>query len=115
MSIGPPRDGRLTLQRLDTNPRWPGIPDLDEAGPAAVLAYFRTYGPAPIENLHYWLGNGLSAGGKRLDAWIDRLGDRLVAVDVEGTTAHIAREDADASRRQPRRRRCGSSPGTTSG
>ncbi|WP_033342068.1 DNA glycosylase AlkZ-like family protein [Catenuloplanes japonicus] len=96
VSIGPPRDGRLTLQRLDTNPRWPGIPDLDEAGPAAVLAYFRTYGPAPIENLHYWLGNGLSAGGKRLDAWIDRLGDRLVAVDVEGTTAHIAREDADA-------------------
>ena len=45
MSFGPPRDGLHTFQRLDNNPRWRGIPDLDEAGPRAVMAYFRTYGP----------------------------------------------------------------------
>ena len=69
MSFGPPRDGQRTFQRLDSNPRWHGIPDLDEAGPRAILAYLQTYGPATIDNVHYWLGNGLSAGRKRLDSW----------------------------------------------
>lgn len=101
LSFGPPRDGRLTLQRLDSNPRWRGIPDLDEAGPRAVQAYFRTYGPATIDHLRYWLGNGLSAGRKRLDSWVERLGDRLAAVDVEGTVACIAREDVDALQATP--------------
>jgi hypothetical protein len=96
LSIGPPRDGRRTLQRLDSNPRWRGIPDLDEAGPRAVLAYFRTYGPATIDNLHYWLGDGLSAGRKRLDSWFEGLGDWLAAVDVEGSMAFVAREDVGA-------------------
>jgi hypothetical protein len=95
LSFGLPRDGRRTVQRLDSNPRWPGIPDLAEAGPRAVLAYFRTYGPATIDNLHYWLGEGLSAGRKRLDSWFEGLGDRLAAIDVGGRTAYIAREDLD--------------------
>jgi hypothetical protein len=93
MSFGPPRDGQHTFQLLDGNPRWPGVPDLDDAGPRAVMAYFSTYGPATPDHLHYWLGNGLSAGRKRLDGWFAGLGDRLVAVDVEGTTAYLARED----------------------
>ena len=96
MSFGPPRDGQHTFQRLDTNPRWRGIPDLDDAGPRAITAYFRTYGPATLEHLHYWLGEGLSAGHKRLDRWISGLGDRLVAVDIEGTTAYVVREDVDS-------------------
>ena len=95
LSLGPPRDGRRTLQRLDRNPRWAGIPDLDEAGPRAITAYFRTYGPATLAHLHYWLGDGLSAGRKRLESWFKGLGDRLVAVDVEGTEAYAAREDVD--------------------
>jgi hypothetical protein len=95
MSFGPPRDGRHTFQRLDTNPRWHGIPDLDDAGPRAIVAYLRTYGPATLDNVHYWLGNGLSAGRKRLNSWFSRLGDRLVAVDVEGTAAYAVREDLD--------------------
>ena len=93
MSFGPPRDGRHTFQRLDLNPRWAGVPDLDDAGPRAITAYFRTYGPATFDHLHYWLGDGLSAGRKRLNSWISGLGDRLVAVDVEGTTAYVVRED----------------------
>ncbi len=96
MSLGPYRDGRPTFQRLDTNPRWGGIPDLDDAGPRAVTAYFATYGPATLEHLHYWLGEGLSAGRRNLNRWISDLGDSLVEVDVEGTQAHVLRKDADA-------------------
>ncbi len=96
MSFGPPRDGAHTFQRLDRNPRWRGIPDLDEAGPRAITAYVRTYGPATLDHVHYWLGNGLSAGRQRLKTWFTELGDRLVAVDVEGTAAYVVREDVDA-------------------
>ena len=96
MGFGPPRDGRHTFQRLDANPRWRGIPDLDDAGPRAIAAYLRTYGPATLDHLHYWLVDGLSAGRRRLDTWFAALHDRLVAVDVEGTTAYVVREDVDA-------------------
>jgi hypothetical protein len=96
VSLGPPRDGQHTFQRLDGNPRWQGIPDLDDAGPRAITAYFHTYGPATLDHLHYWLGNGLSAGRKRLNGWISGLGDRLVEVDVEGTTSYVMREDVES-------------------
>jgi hypothetical protein len=93
MSFGPPRDGRTTFQRLDGNPRWGGIPDLDEAGAQAVEAYFRTYGPARPEHVNYWLGEGLGAGRKRIRSWITGLGDRLVAVDIDGESRYILRAD----------------------
>lgn len=95
MSFGPPRDGKATFQRLDTNPRWVGVPDLEEAGPRAVTAYLRTYGPATAEHVHHWLGDGLSAGRRRLDRWLAELRDELVEVDVEGTTAYVAAQDAE--------------------
>jgi hypothetical protein len=96
VSLAPPRDRQLTLQRLDDNPHWRGTPELDEAGPRAITAYLRTYGPATTEHIHYWLGEGLSAGRKRLDRWLSELTDQLVPVDVEGTTALVVRDDADA-------------------
>jgi hypothetical protein len=96
MSIGPSRDGLATFQRLDDNPRWTGIPDLDDAGPRAITAYLRTYGPATPDHLHYWLGSGLSAGSRRIRTWLTELGDQLVAVDVEGTEAYVVRGDVDA-------------------
>ena len=96
ISCGPRRDGLRTVQRLDTNPQWSGIPDLDEAGPLAIGAYLRTYGPSTLDHLHYWLGDGLSAGRKRINAWFTALGDRFAAVDVEGTTTYVASEDVDA-------------------
>jgi hypothetical protein len=98
MSFGPRRDGQHTFQRLDLNPRWTGMPELDDAGPRAITAYLRTYGPPTFDHIHYWLGNGLSAGRKRLDSWLSKLRDRLVAVDVEGTTAYVVREDVDSLR-----------------
>jgi hypothetical protein len=96
MSFGLPRDGRHTFQRLDDKPRWKGIPDLDDAGPRAITMYLRTYGPATSDHIHYWLGNGLSAGRKRLDRSFSELDDRLVPVDVEGTTAFVVAEDVES-------------------
>jgi hypothetical protein len=95
MGFGPPREGRHTFQRLDANARWKGIPGLDDAGRHAVESYFRTYGPATAEHVHYWLGNGLSAGRRRIDGWLAGLSDQLVPVDVAGTTAYVVREDVD--------------------
>ncbi len=96
MSLGSPRDGQRTFQLLDTNPRWSGIPDLEDAGPRAITAYFRTYGPATLDHVHHWLGDNLGAGRRRLDRWLSDVADRLVAVDVEGTTAYVMTEDAES-------------------
>ena len=96
MSFGPPRDGHHTFQRLDRNPRWRGVPDLGDAGPRAITAYLKTYGPATFDHVRYWLGAGLSAGRKRLDRWLSDVRDQLVAVDVEGTTAFVLRADIDS-------------------
>src|SRR5690606_25213023 len=96
MSFGPPRARRPTFQRLDSNPGWRGVPELDDAGPRAIVAYLRTYGPATFDHVHYWLGEGLSAGRRRIDRWLSELGGRLVAVDVEGTTAYVVGEDVDS-------------------
>ncbi|WP_460819319.1 DNA glycosylase AlkZ-like family protein [Nocardioides korecus] len=95
VSLGVPRDGTVTLQRLDLNPRWRGVPDLDEAGPRAILAYLRTYGPATPDHVQYWLGEGLSAGRARLRSWFAGLSDQVVALDVGGTTAYVVRDDVD--------------------
>src|SRR3954447_11524992 len=59
MGFGPPRDGAHTFQRLDANPRWAGLPDLDDAGRHAIEVYLRAYGPATPEHVQYWLGGGL--------------------------------------------------------
>jgi hypothetical protein len=95
MSFGPPRDGQATFQRLDGNPRWAGVPDLDTAGPRAVAAYFRAYGPATPARVQYWLGDGLGAGRKRVQGWIAGFGDRLAAVEIDGESAYVLREDLD--------------------
>ena len=58
-------------------------------------AYFRAYRPATPDHVHYWLGDGLGAGRKRIQAWIAGLGDRLTAVDIEGETAYVLCEDLD--------------------
>jgi hypothetical protein len=95
MSFGPPRDGRATFQSLESNPRWAGIPELEEAGMRAVEEYFAAYGPATPEHVHYWLGEGLGAGRKRIQSWLSGLGDRLVSVEVDGEPAYVLREHLD--------------------
>lgn len=95
MSFGPPRDGRATFQRLDHNPRWAGLPDPDEAGMRAVEGYFRAYGPATPDHVRYWLGGGLGVCRKRIQSWIAGFGDRLAAVDIDGESAYVLREDLE--------------------
>jgi Winged helix DNA-binding domain len=101
MSFGSPRDGRATFQLLDRNPRWAGLPDLDEAGIRAVEAYFRAYGPAGPDRVHYWLGEGLGAGRKRIQSWIAGFGDRVAAVHLNGETAYLLRDDLERLRVTP--------------
>ena len=59
MGLGVGRNGEATFLRLDAVPGWGGIPDLEEAGPRVVEAYFRIYGPAAPERVQRWLGPGL--------------------------------------------------------
>ena len=115
MSFGPPRDGQATFQRLVGNPRWAGIPELEDAGPRAVARYLGTYGPTTPGHLRYWLGEGLGAGGKRIQAWIDVLGDRLAPVDVEGRPASSSRPTSERCSPPRRAPRCGSYLRMTSG
>lgn len=95
MAFGLPRRGQPTFRRLDDNPRWAGVWDLEEAGPHAITSYLRTYGPATPDHVHYWLGAGLSAGRRRLERWLAALSGRLAPVEVEGTTAWVLREDLE--------------------
>lgn len=96
MCFSPSTDGQPTFQRLDANPRWPGLPDLDDAGRRAIEAYLSAYGPATGAHLEYWLAQGLSAGRKRVHSWWSSLADRMAEVSVDGKSAHILREDLDA-------------------
>lgn len=96
LRIGPVRDGERTFATLAGVAGWDASPDLDDAGTAAVLAYLDAYGPARRERMHYWLGEGLSAGKKRIDRWIDALGDRVAHVEVDGSPAIAASIHLDA-------------------
>jgi hypothetical protein len=94
MSFGATR-GRTTFQRLDRNPLWKGIADIDFAGPKAIDEYFRAYGPATAKHLRYWLGEGLGAG-KLIRPWLSSLNDRLVAVKIGNSEAYILRGDHES-------------------
>jgi hypothetical protein len=95
MCFAPPIRGRTAFQRLDANPRWRGVPELEAAGPRAVEVYLDAYGPATLRHLQYWLGEGLGAGGRRITGWIAQLGDLLAEVDLEGDALLVLREHLD--------------------
>lgn len=98
ISFGPLRDGKVTFQSLDHNPRWAGVWDLEEAGRHAVEAYVSAYGPTTTDHLQYWLGEGLGAGRRRIRSWIGALTDRLADVVVDGRPAFVLRDDLEALR-----------------
>jgi hypothetical protein len=92
MCFAAPIAGRATFQRLDANPRWPGMPELDDAGRRATEHYFAAYGPATPAHLQHWLGEGLSAGRKRVSGWFEDLRGRLAEVSSEGQPAFALEE-----------------------
>ena len=95
LTFGPAKDGQATFQRLADNPRWTGLPDVDEAGRRAVENYLGAYGPATVDHLHYWLGEGLGVGRKRITAWLAGLGDRVATVDVDGQSVLVLSDHVD--------------------
>ncbi|GEA89518.1 hypothetical protein CCE01nite_34670 [Cellulomonas cellasea] len=95
LSLGPSRDGRMTLQGLATHPGWPGLPALEDAGPRAVEAYVRAYGPASAANLAHWLSQGLGVRQTQLRAWVGVCGERLTTVSVDGEERWVHRDDLD--------------------
>jgi hypothetical protein len=74
--------------------RWGGVPDPDQAAPAAIAAYLGAYGPATAESFGDWMSGGWF-GKRRLRAWFEELGDRLAEVAIESTRAHILADDLD--------------------
>ncbi len=96
LCFGPSRGTRVTFMLPeDASPRWAGIPDPDEAAPAAILAYFGAYGPTTIDAFANWLAGGWF-GRRLLRGWFDAIADRLVEVDVEGERAFVLAEDLDS-------------------
>lgn len=95
LCFGPTRDGEATLQALAHNPRWTGLLDLDDAGRRAVRAHLSAYGPATPAHLQYWLGEGLGAGGKRIEGWLADLRDDVTAVDVDDAASLVLTEHAE--------------------
>jgi len=95
LCFGPSRDGEPTLQALGHNPRWTGMPDLDDAGRRAIRAYLAAYGPATSAHLQYWLGEGLGAGKRRIEGWLTDLGDDVTALDLDGAGALVLTEHAN--------------------
>ena len=95
LCFGPPRNGAATFQLLADHPRWPGLPELDDAGRWAVESYLRSYGPATPEHVQYWLGDGLGAGRRRVQGWFDSLVGALAEVQLDGETAYLMADDLD--------------------
>lgn len=87
--FGPPGEGQSTFRSMSEVPGWPGLPDADAAGREAVLLYLGSYGPATLDNVRYWLGEGLSAPKRRLWGWVHDLGDQVVEVTAGGIPAFV--------------------------
>ncbi len=93
---GPMQGQRVTFMRPHVaSKHWAGVPEPDQAGPQALLDYFGTYGPATLNNFTAWLSRGMVAK-RDLLRWIGDLGDRLSAVDVDGTESYIPTDQLDA-------------------
>lgn len=95
LCLGPSQGNRVTFMRPeDASSRWRGLPDPDEAAAVAIVAYFRTYGPATIDAFGNWLAGGWF-GKRQLRAWFSELEGRFVQVDVDGEPAYVLTEDLD--------------------
>jgi len=92
LCFGPQTRTRVTFMRPDqASPHWAGIPDPEVAGPIAVAAYLRAYGPATVAGFRRWMG----ASEKSARGLFQRTGDTLASVDVGGEPAFILAEDLD--------------------
>lgn len=93
--FGPSRGGKATFRLLGGDPSWPGLPDVDAAGPRAIELFLGRYAPATLDNLAYWLSDGLSVPRRRLVAWMNDLGDTVTSVNLDGRQAYALTADLD--------------------
>lgn len=91
--FGPYRDGHATFRLLAGDPRWPGLPDVDTAGRQAIACYLGAYGPATMENLLYWLTEGLGVPRRRLARWLADLGDEVSIIRTESGESYVLTAD----------------------
>jgi hypothetical protein len=92
---GPSRGNRVTFMLPEhASSRWRGVPDPEEAAPAAIVAYFRAHGPTTIDAFGNWLAGGWF-GKRQLRSWLTALEHRLAEVDVDGERAYVLAEDFD--------------------
>ena len=93
LCFGPARGNRVTFTTPKAaSSRWAGLPEVDEAAPAAIASYLRAYGPATAERFGMWIGSG-RVGKRRVRDWFGSLGSRLAEVDVEGERAYVLAGD----------------------
>lgn len=93
--FGHTKAGQTTFRLLSNDPAWPGLPAVGEAGRRAIELYLRSYGPATLANLAYWLTEGLSVPRRRLMTWIADLGGAVTTVSVAGVQGYVLTEDLD--------------------
>ena len=95
LCFGPNKGNRATFTSPKTaSSRWAGMPELDEAAPAAIASYLRAYGPAHADAFGFWIGSG-RVGKRRVRDWFKALGPRVAEVDVDGELAYVRAEDLD--------------------
>jgi len=92
--FGPVRDGEATFVRPEKwLPNWDDLPP-EKAELELLRRYLRAHGPATLQDFNIWIG--LRAADAR-DVWT-RLEPELAAVDVDGQTGWVLREDLPALR-----------------
>ena len=95
LALGPSIGNRVTFVSPSASPHWGGMPDPDEAAPAAIGAYLAAYGPATLDQYRRWMGTGRIP--KRMIAdWFARSPERLATVEVDGEEALVRAEDLDS-------------------
>jgi Winged helix DNA-binding domain len=96
LALGPSQGNRVTFIRPDqASPRWAGVPEPDDAAPAAILAYLSAYGPATVEGFANFIARG-SVSKRSLKTWFAALGDRVIEIEVGGERSYVRPEDVDA-------------------
>ena len=95
LALGPSQGNRVTFVRPDqASSHWAGLPEPDDAAPAAILAYLSAYGPATVEGFSNFISRG-RVSKRSLKTWFAALGDRVTEVDVDGEPSFVRTEDLD--------------------
>jgi winged helix DNA-binding protein len=95
LCFGPSEGNRVTFTTpRSASSRWGGVPEPEEAAPAAIAAYLRAYGPATADGFGMWIGQG-RIGKRRLRAWFEAMRPKLAEVEVGDERAYVLAQDLE--------------------